>query len=135
VTTTMTPMTTMTTMTVARPPPLSASESERLLHQLVLEQLTEAMSEDTLSGLERRIALSLARLGESDDTRMLACARRLVAHALRQLADACEHPSPLDDRDLDVRYENAICREVVAALDEAKALEAAASAASSPPQR
>ena len=128
--------TTMTTMTVARPPPLSASESERLLQQLVLEQLSEAMGDGTLSSLERRIALSLARLGESDDMRMLACARRLVAHALRQLADACEHASPLDDdRDLDVRYENVICREIVAALDAAKALEAAASAVSSPPPR
>ena len=112
------------TVPVTVPPPLSASESERLLHQLVLEQLTEAMTEYTLRAVERRIAMSLARLGESDDTRLLACSRRLVAHALRQLADACEHGALLDDRDLDVRYENAICREAVTGLQHAEALAA-----------
>jgi len=100
-------------------------EAQPLLEQLVFQDVARAVDTEALSTLERRLAVELARLGEPSDTRMLAIARGLIARALLRLAHDLEAGVCADDRDLEIRYENAICREVLAELD--------AAAAASPP--
>jgi len=103
---------------------LQSGEAELLLRQLIADQVSRAVRHSQLSSIERSIAMELARMGEQSDARMLAMARSLVAGALHAVADAYAVGSREDDRDLEIRYENAICREVLDALDRADALAA-----------
>jgi len=100
---------------------MRGDEIEQLLHHLIFDEVSNALKRGKLSSIERRIAIELARMGEPSDARLLSCARGLVAQGLRQLADLWEQGGLPDDRDLDIRYENAICREILAAMDEAAA--------------
>jgi hypothetical protein len=91
--------------------------SAHLVERMVYNGVSDCVDFDELWALREQLAVDLGRLPGVPDAELLAVPRKLIAGALRRLADEEESGSYDDDRELRIRYENALGAEAIAELD------------------
>jgi len=91
---------------------LPTNHTASILDAFLYQSIADCIDFELLCHLERRLAFAIGRIDGTTDEQMLAWPRELIASALRVLADRYVNGQPDDVEDLELRYSNAICRDV-----------------------